>query len=156
MKRSSSLPLVYLKQTALGAAILVTGCSRPTVEIDMPKILEEGKRFCQQEYPKAYEACAVAYAKAVERMQEELKRRVSLVSRNGGDWLGPALVGYMLGRDLGGGGYYGGYGGGYRQPSTYVPPPQLKTIPPPQPQPTRTIQRGGFGSRAIGRFGWGG
>ncbi len=156
MKRTPSLPLSYLKRSALGAAIVVAGCSRPTVELDVKGILEEGKRYCKREYPNQYEACAVAYAKAVERMREELRRQVHLASRGGGDGLGPALVGYMLGRDLGGG--YAG-GGGYRtQP--YVPPPTLK--PPPirdisvSLKPTRTIQRGGFGSRAVGRFGWGG
>lgn len=155
MKRSSSLPLHDLKKTALGAAILVTGCSRPTVELDIPKILEAGKRYCKKEYPKEYEVCAVAYAKAVEKMEEELRHRIQVASRDGGDWFGPALVGYMLGRDLGGG-YYGGgyYGGADRQQPTSVPPPKLRT--PPKPQPTRTIQRGGFGSKAIGRFGWGG
>lgn len=148
MRRTPALPLYYLRQTALGAALVTVGCSRPTVELDIPKVLEEGKRYCQREHPKEYQTCAVAYAKAVERMQEELRRRVRL-SSPGGDWFGPALVGYMLGRDLG-----AVSGGGYRQPSPYVPPPTLRT--PPKPKPTQTLRRGGFGSRAVGRFGWGG
>lgn len=174
-----------VKPLALCMAAVLTGCGEEKEQnADIFKTLEECRSTypqltaqCDMAFDqalKAAETTAPKYATLEDCISDfgaDQCRRQD--KSGGGSWFMPAMAGFMLGQALEGGGYRSaplftssyagspyyhrwstsdGYGfGDYRQRKVHVPSNTFK----PKPAVTKTINRGGFGSKAATASGWG-
>ncbi|MEH6469955.1 MAG: DUF1190 domain-containing protein [Halopseudomonas sp.] len=181
--RKQPLYTVTKLAAAIGGVIALAGCGDNKVDAKIYASIDDCKNdnqgeadVCEAAYQRAVaesETTAPKYRSnndcAAEFGNCEVRH-----DRNGNSWFMPALGGFMLGQMLDGrrysspvytgygslyGGYYGADGKRYGDYSRNSRVSNVKVSPDafkPKPKVTRTISRGGFGSKAAAKSSWGG
>lgn len=177
MRKAASRKTPSAKSVVFTSTLLLAGCGSSSQEAVIFSSVEQ----CISENPGARSECEKAYDSAVSEAERtapkynsqracemEFGQNQCRQSESNSSWFLPAMGGFMIGRLMGGGYDYGrpsplfGYRnswigadgvsyGGRSDRRVKVPQKAFK----PKPTTTKTISRGGFGSKIQAKSSWG-